>query len=97
MRSNPADIAAPLTNNTVRHLSAIRMEKNSMGTAVLTERPFREAAEIWLETRKPYIGPRTYLSPALQGVPGVLRPGLRLRQACFLVREITRRRRDVGV
>src|SRR6266481_2256273 len=29
-------------------------------TAVLTQLLFREAAEAWLETRKPYIGQRTY-------------------------------------
>lgn len=54
-----------VTNNTIRTLSASQgteraLAGDAMRTAVLTEMPFREAAAAWLETRKPYIGPRTY-------------------------------------
>ena len=48
----------PITNNVIRHLSAIRLEELN-DARKLAKMPLREAGKAWLETRRPFIGART--------------------------------------
>jgi integrase len=48
----------PITNTVIRHLSAIRLDELN-DARKLGKMPLREAAKVWLETRRPFIGPRT--------------------------------------